>query len=307
MQQPPLRLVSQGEAPSQRPAYQDVPAPPRAAHLRVVPDEQDLHPVLRQRDSAFIRRIYPTLAAICDHYYRAEVDGVENMSDRASLMISTHNGGYYMPDLLALQVAFWRRFGMETRGYGLGHKAALGLPMARDVLPKVGAIYASPENARIALESDAPLLICPGGDRDALKPFSQRHKIQFGDRMGFIRTALKHQVPIIPVVSVGAHEVFYGLSEGKRLARLMRFDKLFRIKAVPLTLGFPLGVTPGGIFHIPMPSKVKVQVLEPMSFDDPPEAADDAAIVQHRFDQVVSTMQAALDKMAARRRWPIFG
>ena len=209
--------------------------------------------------------------------------------------------------MLALQVAYWRRFGMETPSYGMAHKAAIEMPIARDYAPKLGALYASPENARIVLESDAPLLICPGGDRDALKPFSQRHQIKFGKRMGFVRTALKYQVPIIPVVSVGAHEVFYGLTEGKGLARLMRFDKMFRIKAVPLTLGFPLGITPGGIFHIPLPSKVKVRVLEPIHFDDAPEDAENPDVVRRRFYQVVRVMQSALDGMAAKRRWPLFG
>ena len=302
-----LRLVPQADIDQRQTPGQGAPAPLRTSHLRVVPDEEKLHPILRQRDPAFIRRIYPTLAAISDHYYRAEVAGMEHMSDRASLVVSTHNGGYFMPDLLALQVAFWRRFGMETRGYGMGHKAAFGLPLAKEIVPKVGAIYASPDNARIVLESDAPLLICPGGDRDALKPFRARHQINFGGRMGFIRTALRHQVPITPVVSVGAHEVFFGLTEGKRLAKLMRFDKLFRIKAVPLILGFPLGITPAGIFQFPLPTKVKVQVLEPMRLDDPPEAADDPDIVRRHYDDVVSAMQAGLDQLAAARRWPLLG
>ncbi len=301
-----LRLVSP-DAAQERPTPAPAPAPPRTAHLRVVQDEEELDPVLCQRDPAFIRRIYPLLAAITDHYYRAEVEGMENMSDRASLVISTHNGGMYMPDMLALQVAFWRRFGMETRAYGMGHKAAIDMPIAREFVPKIGAIYASPENAKLVLDSDAPLLICPGGDMDSLKPFTRRHKIQFGQRMGFIRTAIRHQAPIIPVVSVGAHEVFFGLTEGKRLARLLRFDKMFRIKAVPLTLGFPLGITPGGIFHIPLPSKVKVRVLEPIHFDDAPEDAENPDVVRRRFYQVVRVMQSALDGMAAKRRWPLFG
>lgn len=279
----------------------------QSPHLRLVRPEEDLHPALRQRDPAFIRRIYPYMAGIADRYYRAEVEGVEHMSDRASLVISTHNGGMYMPDMFALQVAFWRRFGMETPAYGMAHKAVLGLPLARDIAPKLGAVYASPENARLVLEADAPLLICPGGDKDSLKPFSRRHTIRFGERMGFIRTALRHQVPIIPVVSVGAHEVFYSLTEGKRLARLMRFDKMFRIKAVPLTIGFPLGLTPAGIFHIPLPSKVKVRVLEPMHFDEPASAEHDPEVVQRLYGRVVDRMQAAVDDMAAERKWPVLG
>ncbi len=299
--------ASSWSAPDHAPEISPPPAAPRKAHLRVVQDRPEPHPVLQKRDPAFIRRIYPYIAAISDHYYRSEVEGIENMTDRASLIISTHNGGLYMPDMLALQVAFWRRFGMETPSYGMGHKAAIEAPIARDIITKVGAIYASPENARIVLDSDAPLLICPGGDRDSLKLFRNRHQIQFGKRMGFIRTALKHQVPIIPVVSVGAHEVFYCFTDGRKLAKLMRFDKLFRIKSVPMTFGFPLGVTPGGIFHLPLPSKVKVKVLDPIRFSDPASAADDPVVVERLFNQVVNAMQTALNEMASKRRWPVLG
>ncbi len=303
-----LRTISAGDADrAQAPAPAPGASPLRAPHLRVVPPEAEVNPILQQRDPAFIRRIYPYMAALVDRYYRAEVQGVENMTDRASLVISTHNGSYYMPDLLALQVAYWRRFGMETPSYGMAHKAAIEMPIARDYAPKLGALYASPENARIVLESDAPLLICPGGDRDALKPFSQRHQIKFGKRMGFVRTALKYQVPIIPVVSVGAHEVFYGLTEGKGLARLMRFDKMFRIKSVPLTIGFPFGLMPGALGYIPLPSKVNVRVLEPISFQEPPSAAEDPEVVERLFNQVVRTMQDSLDELASRRRWPVLG
>ena len=41
-------------------------------------------------------------------------------------------------------------------------------------------------------------------------------------------------------------------------------DRFFRVKTVPLALSFPLGITPAGIFALPLPSKVRVKILPPL-------------------------------------------
>jgi len=150
-------------------------------------------------------------------------------------------------------------------------------------------------------------VVCPGGDVDALKPFSQRHRIVFGKRSGFINVAIRHQVPIVPVVSVGAHEVFLMLNDGRWIAEVTGFARHLRIKAVPLSLSFPFGLTPAGLFAMPLPSKIVIQVLPPIELTEPPQKADDPETVRRCFDHVRSTMQAALDRLAARRRFPVLG
>ncbi len=281
---------------------------PHKAHLRLLESSKDdLHPILRQRDPDLIRRSYPRVAWIVDKYFRTEIQGAEHLSDQACLMTATHNGGMATPDAYALAVAFWRRFGLEQPAYGLMHKAAFGMPLMGKFLVRMGAVHASRENARIVLRSNFPVMLCPGGDMDALKPYSQRHRITFGKRMGFIRMAISEQVPIVPVVSVGAHETLFVLNSGQRTARYSGLSKLFRIKAVPMTLGFPFGLTPASLGCLPVPSKIVLRILPRIELAERPEAANDPAVVQRCFDHVVQTMQTALSDLASQRKWPVLG
>lgn len=309
----PLRVIASAwslpePAPpdtTEQPRWTELPS--RAPHLRLVPQVRQVHPLLAQRDPGFIRRIFPRLSWFTDRYFRSEVDGVEHLSERASLIVSTHNGGIFMPDLLSLSVAFWRRFGIETPGHGLFHALGMKVPGYGRVAIKLGALPASRHNARLALEADRPILLCPGGDADNLKPFSKRHQITFGQRRGFIRLAIQQQVPIIPSVSVGAHEVFFVLNDGRRLAERTGVARLLRLKTIPLTLSFPFGLTPGGVGALPLPSKVRVQVLPKIELGESPSAADDPEVVERCFEHVRSTMQRALDQLASKRRWPVLG
>lgn len=287
-----------------------LPPPPRPdprTRLRLVERPQELDPILTRRDPAFIRKIFPTVAAVADRYYRAEVEGVENLTDRASLLVSTHNGSWTMPDLYALYVAFWRRFGLETPAFGMAHRAVFSIPGAGEAIAKVGALPASRDNARLVLSSGFPLLVCPGGDVDTLKPFAKRHQIMFGERRGFIRLAIEQGVPVVPVVSVGAHETMFILNDGTQFAETSSIARFFRVKSVPWAVVFPWGLSPAGIFAVPLPSKVRVRVIAPIRLDVPRSAASDPEAVEACFELVRSTMQRELTDLASTRRFPVLG
>ncbi len=305
-----LSLAYAGSAPQtpQRPQQpRPAPAPTRPPHLRVVEPPHPLPEILRNRDPDFLRKIYPAVTALVDLYYRAELEGTENLSDSRSMLVSTHNGGMAMPELWCLSVAFWRRFGIETPAYGLMHKAGFKVPGLGPALTRMGAVPASQRNGRIALREGFPILVCPGGDEDSLKPYRQRHQIMFGNRRGFIRLAIREQVPIIPVVSVGAHETMIVLNEGRRTAQVLGLTKLFRIKRAPLTLSLPFGITPAGLGSIPFPTKVRLRVLPRIELDEPVWAAEDDERVDLCFEHVRNVMQRGLDKLAAQRHFPFFG
>src|SRR5439155_18096505 len=96
-----------------------------------------------------------------------------------------------------------------------------------------------------------------GGDYDCFRPWTQRHTIDFAGRKGFVRLALRTGVPIVPVVSCGAHNSVVVLSRGERLARWMPHMRLMRIKVMPIMLGPPWGIS-FGIPTLPLPTKTTV-------------------------------------------------
>ena len=50
------------------------------------------------------------------------------------------------------------------------------------------------------------MLVYPGGDYEVHRPTWDGHRVDFDGRKGFIRLALEHDVPIVPVVSIGGQE-----------------------------------------------------------------------------------------------------
>jgi 1-acyl-sn-glycerol-3-phosphate acyltransferase len=166
-------------------------------------------------------------------------------------------------------------------------------------------VAASPENADKALSSGAALLVYPGGDYEVHRPLWESGNVDFGGRKGFIRLALAKDVPIVPVVSIGGQETALFLSRGEWLARLLRLDKLFRLKVLPISLAVPWGLNVGDMLgHFPLPSKIAIQVLPPIhlrkEFGRNPD-------LDEVYDEIVLRMQATLDSLAGERRLPVFG
>ena len=114
---------------------------------------------------------------------------------------------------------------------------------------------------------------------------------------------------MVPAVSVGAHETVIVLARGVRVAKLLGIDRMFRIKVMPLVLGPPFGIVPGGIPTWPLPAKITVEFGEPIDWSARynPEAADDDVIVRACHEELTGVMQSTLDRLASMRRFPVLG
>jgi 1-acyl-sn-glycerol-3-phosphate acyltransferase len=121
--------------------------------------------------------------------------------------------------------------------------------------------------------------------------------------MGFIRLALRMRVPIVPIVSIGSQETALFLTRGERLARLIGLDKLLRLKTAPIMIGLPFGLMPAVFGHIPLPSKITIQVMPAIDLRRYGEDPDVGEI----YDDVTSRMQDVLDSLSEERRFPVLG
>jgi 1-acyl-sn-glycerol-3-phosphate acyltransferase len=163
-------------------------------------------------------------------------------------------------------------------------------------------IEATRENADKALHAGALVLVFPGGDYDSYRP-SFENKIDFAGRTGYVRTAIESGVPIVPMVSIGAQEMQLFITRGNWLAKRLGLKKL-RAEILPVSFGVPFGFSVFFPPNVPLPTKIVTQVLDPIDvvaeFGEEPDVD---AVDAH----VREVMQAALDKLAKKRRFPILG
>lgn len=268
---------------------------------RVRPDDLDA------RDPAFIRRILPLMGFLYDSYFRCETELEEELPEGRFLAVANHNAMTGIPDMFCHMVAFWRRYSPERASYGLMHDVPFHVPMAGSWLNAGGAVAASQANARRAFERGAAVLVFPGGDVDACKPYSKRYSIEFGERRGFIRLAIREQIPIVPVVSAGAHQSLFILTDGVKLAKALRLRELARSNVAPIGVALPWGLILGvPVPHLPPPVKIHTRMLRPIHLNVPPEAADDAEQVELCFRRVQATMQSAMDDLRDAGRHGLF-
>ncbi|MFD6394517.1 lysophospholipid acyltransferase family protein [Nocardia sp. NPDC060259] len=229
-------------------------------------------------------------------YHRHEIGGVLEPPTGPALAVANHGfGGVFDLNVLAARAAY-TRIGDPRRVVTLTHHMAWALGLG-PILSKLGAEPATGENALRALARGAHVLVFPGGDVDAFKPWSRRNRIIFDGRTGFARLAIQAGVPILPIVTSGAGESLICLSDGRALARWLRLDKLLRLKRLPVTLSLPWGLTAGvaGLLpYIPLPTKVRTTVLPvmaPVAGEQPSEFAE----------RVRHAMQAEMDRQTANR------
>lgn len=232
--------------------------------------------------------------------FDAEVRGLDHFDIGQALVVGNHNGGTLVPDTFIFGDAVAERFGPEAVPYGLAHEIGLALPLVGELLSRLGAVRACHENAARIFEAGHKVMVYPGGDVDAFRPYRNRNRIEFDGRRGYVRLALRSGVPILPLVAAGAHEGFVVLSDGRRLAKALGIDKRFRVKVMPVTLSVPWGLTVGPIPpYWPLRGRMVIELLPPIAFEREGEAAAaDEAYVTH-CDRVVRTkMQRALSSLA---------
>jgi 1-acyl-sn-glycerol-3-phosphate acyltransferase len=260
---------------------------------------------LDERDPDYIRESLPRLWLLASLYFRGEVRGLGNIPEEGPvLLVGNHSGGNLTPDTHVFTLAFSAYFGVERRFHQLAHNLVLSMP-GLGALRKYGTVAASPQNARKALESGAALLVYPGGDYEVHRPIWEANKVDFDGRKGFIRLALEHDVPIVPVVSIGGQETSLFLSRGEGLAKLLQLDKLFRLKVLPISLAVPWGLNVGDMLgHWPLPAKITIEALPPIRLREEFGPEPDLDEV---YNHVIRVMQETLDALAAERRFPVVG
>jgi 1-acyl-sn-glycerol-3-phosphate acyltransferase len=207
-----------------------------------------------------------------------------------------------------LMYDWYRRYGTDRPAYGLAHAGVWQyFGYTSRLAVQAGAVVAQPKMAIAALQREATVLVYPGGAEDVFRPYHQRHKIEFAGRKGFIKVALRERAPIVPVISIGAHEGLIVLTDiYPFLAQLHErgIPWPFGIDPVvfPIYLGLPWGISFGPLPNLPLPTKIHTRICPPIEFERYGRAAaNDRDYVDRCFTLVESQMQAALDRLVAEQ------
>ncbi len=219
------------------------------------------------------------------------------------LLVGNHSAGLMPIDALFAIDAIQRLQGPGRTVHPLVHDFAYQAPRMARHARRMGVLRAGRGNAAAAFSDGRIVLVYPGGDRDAFRPFTDRNRIVLAGRTGFVELALEHRVPIVPLVSVGLHESLFVLTGGERIAEKLDLKRRLRVEVLPLALMFPWGLAPVAMPFLPLPTDIEMRFGEPIEVGGEP--GDEAAVAEG-YHRVEAAMQAMMDELSAGRT-PIFG
>jgi 1-acyl-sn-glycerol-3-phosphate acyltransferase len=222
-------------------------------------------------------------------YFRFEIDGFDVLRETESSLIVAYHGGPWTFDLWMLGDRMHDELGYFPRA--VWHWLWWTIPGLREAVTELGGLRAAPtEEEMVELKARGEhLIVAPGGMREAMRPFWRHGSVDLGDRRGYVRLALRHELPIIPVASSGIDATFLGCNDGYALSR-----RLFGRGDLPAWLA--LGA--GGIWPLalPFPVKIRQRIGAPIRLGPlPPDAAAAEDAVEAAHERVTTTLQAMLD------------
>jgi 1-acyl-sn-glycerol-3-phosphate acyltransferase len=231
------------------------------------------------------------------YWFRAEVDGIENVPSEGGALLVSNHAGALPPDAAMIGKAI-RSEHPHPRPLNITvehfFKSYPGFSM---LIPKIGCVAAHPANVhRLLYDEEQLVLVFPEGRKGTEKLYKDRYRLRRFGRGGFVEAAMRAEAKLVPICVVGAEEaqpVFAQLDFMKRLTGLLYF---------PVTPTFPWFGPLGMLGYLP--AKFKLRFLEPIDTVElgGREAAQDKALVQTVAQEIRARIQENLHEMVGRRK-----
>ncbi len=238
------------------------------------------------------RRIWLSYWRAMRHYHRFEVSGFEHIMRPGAALIVGYHGRAGAHDLCMLQSYMFERTG--AMGSAVMHHAFARMPVLRWLVAGGGFVTSDGGDLAEAVGKGERLFVTPGGTREGYRSARDRYRVDWGQRTGYLRLALKYGLPIIPTGASGVDDTFIGLNDGYKWGK-----RLGAPAGLPLWLGVgPLGLWP---LSPPFPSKIRLRIGSPFQptelFADCNEPSEAVLLTAHA--RVAGAVQALLN--SARR------
>ena len=239
--------------------------------------------------------VMPLIRPLHRHYWRVSSQGVEHVPPEGGGLIVANHAGTLPADAVITRLDVFDRTGRHARE--LGADLVFRTPVVGEFARKTGATLASNRDADRLLLQGELVAVWPEGFKGIGKPWRDRYKLQRFGRGGFVATALRTQVPIVPTAIVGSEEIYPMLYDLRILARVLGlpyFPVVPQMFALPVLGPFAL---------LPLPSKWLIEYGEPIDTTEyGPDAADDPMAVFDLTDRVRDTIQDMLHRNLLGRR-----
>jgi 1-acyl-sn-glycerol-3-phosphate acyltransferase len=236
----------------------------------------------------------PLVRPLHRYYWRVTSHGAENIPDAGGLLVANH-AGTLPADAVMTRLDVFEQTGRHARE--LGADLVFRLPWVGEFARKTGATLATGDDADRLLRSGELVAVWPEGFKGIGKPWRDRYKLQRFGRGGFVATALREQVPIVPTAIIGSEEIYPLIYNARTVARVLGlpyFPVVAQMLALPLL---------GPAAMLPLPSKWAIEYGEPIDTTEyGPDAADDPMAVFDLTDRVRETIQQMLYRNLMGRR-----
>lgn len=233
------------------------------------------------------------MRAIYQKWFRVTVTGAANLPSGTGALVVANHSGTLPWDAVMTAVAVHDNHPERKHLRMLGADLVFKVPVLGSLARRTGTTLACGADAQRLLRAGEVVGVWPEGFKGIGKPYRERYRLQRFGRGGFVATALRAGVPIIPCSIVGAEEIHPKIADLRPLARLLGLPYF------PVTPLFPLL---GPLGAVPLPTKWTIDFGEPIRTDRAaPDADQDHALVLDLADQVRETIQANLDRMVAAR------
>jgi 1-acyl-sn-glycerol-3-phosphate acyltransferase len=206
------------------------------------------------------RRLYDPLYR---YWFRAEWEGLEKIPGEGGALIVANHAGAIPSDAPVIMHGI--EIERQRPVYGLADHFFKALPGIGTMWSRVGGVAAHPENAyRLLRQQQQLVLVFPEGSKGPGKVYRDRYQLRRFGRGGFVEIAMRAGVPIVPIAVVGAEESM------PIVTRIPALSKALKVPYVPITMNhLLLGPILGSMVYFP--AKFKLRVLDPVSFDVPPD------------------------------------
>ena len=232
-------------------------------------------------------------------WFRVRWEGLEKIPTAGGALLVANHAGGIPSDAPVIMHGIEKELGRPV--YGLADYFFRTVPVVGTLWARGGGVSARPANAyRLLKEQGQLVLDFPEGIKGPSKSFTDRYQLRRFGRGGFVEIAMRAGAPIIPIAVTGSEEAMPVLFPIPAVAKMLGLP-YFPVTANMLALG-PLGLV------VPFPAKFTLRVLDPVSFDVPPDQERySKSRVMDEAERIRTLIQESVYDMLRGRRSVWFG